>query len=184
METNKPLSGIKVIELTTAVAAPSCGRILAYLGAEVTKIENVSGDAYRQIYTPYLPSESGDAPVYDTLNSQKKSIAANLKNETVNRYVHELLKDCDVFFPNVRNAGLKKLGLDYETLRETNPGLIYGHFSGYGEGGPLAGLPGYDSTAYLARNGVYRSSTVKLTYDVKIRHTVECLKKIRQKVWQ
>lgn len=151
----KPLAGIKVIEMSTMIATPSCGRMLAYMGAEVIKVEALDGEPYRG-YTSYTDRQP---VVFDVLNSQKKSAALNVKNQSVKRYLLKMLKDADVFLSNIRADSLSRLGLDYDTLHALNPHLIYAHFSGYGEKGAMAKLPGYDSTSFLTRDGVYRDFT-------------------------
>lgn len=156
MISGKPLEGITVLELSTQVAIPACGRLLAYMGANVIKMEPPEGEPVRGIYYPYTPSPNNESPPFDILNAQKKSIAVNLKDPDVKPYILELVKKSDVFLTNVRAAGLERLGLSYEALRKINPKLVYAYFSGYGETGPLSKLPGYDSTAYFTRNGIYR----------------------------
>ena len=148
----KPLEGIRVIELATFVAAPSCGRSLAYLGAEVIKVETLSGDTYRK-YTAYT---KGETVVFDVLNGQKKSLVLNLKDPEALHWFKELLKTADVFISNLRQGALDRLGLGYEAVKELKPDLIYAHFSGYGRKGPMASNPGFDSTAFAVRSGLYR----------------------------
>ena len=153
---SKPLAGIRILELSNFVAAPSCGRILAYLGAEVTKIENLDGEPYRTVQVGRYTATAEENPVFDALNAGKQMLAVNLKTEEGIALVRQLLERSDVFFSNVRAKSLKKLGLDYESVHALNPKLVYAHFSGYGEKGPLAAKAGYDSTTFFARSGLYR----------------------------
>ena len=148
----KPLSGIRVIELATFVAAPSCGRNLAYLGADVIKVEALAGDVYRK-FTVYT---HGEPVVFDALNGQKKSVVMNLKDPEALYWFKKLLQTSDVFLTNFRESALKKLGIDYDSVKALKPDLIYAHFSGYGPKGPLSSYPGFDSTAFAVRSGLYR----------------------------
>lgn len=145
----KPLEGIRVVEFATMIAAPSAGRLLANLGAEVIKVESFDGDPYRK------NSQTGNQPViYDMLNMQKKSMAVNAKTPEGNEAIRKLVAGADVFLSNIRTKSLEKLGFGYEELKKDNPGLIYVHFSGYGATGPMKDLPGYDTTAFFTRFGV------------------------------
>ena len=119
----KPLEGIKIVELSTYVAAPSCGSLLSYLGADVIKIESVTGEPMR-----YVKNTPDDNSFIDGLNKNKRSFAADLKNEEVRKYVHKIIAESDAFLTNVRKKALKKLGLDYESLRALSPNLVYGYF--------------------------------------------------------
>ena len=148
--TTKPLEGIRVVELSTMVATPSCGRLLAYLGAEVVKIESLDGEPYRQ----YGGRTNNNLVIFDLFNSQKKSISVNAKDPEVNEYVLKLIKTADVFLTNVREKSLERLGFSYDKLSKIHPGLVYAHFSGYGATGPMKDLPGYDLTAFFARFGI------------------------------
>ena len=149
---NAPLQGIKVVELTTFIAAPSCGEILVWMGADVTKIEAVTGEPYRNL--KYCTNE--EPVIFDALNAGKKSLSVNAKNPEVAKLLKKLVASADVFLTNVREKSLERLGLDYESVKDGNERLVYAHFSGYGPRGPMAAMPGYDGTAYFARFGIYR----------------------------
>ena len=153
-----PLSGIKVLDLTTFVAAPVCGRLLADMGAEVIKVEHPKGDAWRLTGKGYSPARFSDQenPVFDIYNSGKKHICLNLKSEEGLAVFHQLLSEADVFITNTRPAALKRLGLDYETLKEKYPGLVYGIVLGFGEKGPDAAKPAFDTSAFWSRSGFLR----------------------------
>ena len=159
---DKPLSGIKVLELATFVAAPSCTRLLADLGAEVIKVEHPNGDAWRLTGISYLPRRFSeqDNPVFDIYNAGKKHIALNLKTAEGMAVFHKLLSESDVFVTNTRPQSLKKLGLSYEDLKEKYPRLIYGIVLGYGEKGPDAKKPAFDTTAFWARTGFIRDLAI------------------------
>lgn len=149
-----PLEGIKIVELGTHVAVPSAARLLADFGAEVVKVESLTGDPYRTFGDQYsTPIEADYNPFFTLHNTNKKLVSLNLKSERGRGLMLCLLERADVFVSSVRMAGLKRLGLDYESLKERFPTLIYYHFSGLGEVGPDAARPGFDSAAFWARSG-------------------------------
>jgi len=151
----KPLSGIKVVELADYVSAPVCARILADMGADVVKIERNSGNEWRKSAKASCPWKFTDEenPGYDINNTGKKSIVLNLKTPEGLDACHRLLKTADVFVTNMRVQALKRLGLDYEALKDKYPKLIYAIGLGYGEKGPDANNPAFDHTAFWARTG-------------------------------
>lgn len=152
---NKPLSGIKVVELADFVSAPVCARILADMGAEVIKIERNMGNAWRATGKSSCPWKFTDAenPGYDINNTGKKHIVLNLKSAEGLAACHRLLETADVFVTNMRVQALKRLGLDYESIKDKYPKLIYAIGLGYGEKGPDADQPAFDHTAFWARTG-------------------------------
>ncbi|NLO98389.1 MAG: CoA transferase [Peptococcaceae bacterium] len=152
---DRPLKGIKVIDMSTFIAVPACARYLAEFGAEVIKIEPKTGDQVRfngvsegRLGSPY------ENTTYDLENAHKRGLVLNLKTPEGMDILFKLLADADVFLTNWRPQALKKLGLDYESLKEKFPKLVYGSFTGYGETGPDCNLPGYDFTAFWARSGL------------------------------
>ena len=148
------LKGVKVVELATYVAAPGAGRILSEWGAEVIKVESGGGDPWRYFGpTMGVPIADDENPYYDLSNANKKGIVINLKSPEGQEVFHRLLADADVFLTNVRGASLKKQGIDYETLHEKYPKLVWAHVTGQGSDGPDADLAGYDITSYWARGG-------------------------------
>lgn len=158
----KPMEGIRVLELTTYVAAPVCGRLLADMGAQVIKIERPSGDDWRKTGKSYNTRFSDDAnPVFDIYNSGKRSVAINLKDEAGMAIFHKLLSQADVFVTNTRPQALKRLGIAYEDLKERYPRLVYAMLVGFGEEGPDAALPAFDVTAFWARSGFLRDQSEK-----------------------
>lgn len=150
-----PLSGIRVVELSTYVAAPVTARLLADMGAEVIKVERPEGDTWRTTGVSYAPQRFSDAenPVFDIYNSSKKHLSLNLKTTEGMDAFHRLLATADVFITNTRPAALKRLKLSYEDLKQTYPRLIYGIVLGYGENGPDADKPAFDTSAFWARSG-------------------------------
>lgn len=154
MINKRPLAGYKVVELTTYIAAPSCGRLLADFGAEVIKIEASSGDVWR-VCGPLLqcPSEEKENPLFEIHNANKRSIAIDMKSAKGMEIFHRILKQADVFLTNNRPAALKKMGIDYDQLKDIYPRLVYALVTGYGEEGPDCDLPGFDVIAYWSRSG-------------------------------
>ncbi len=149
-----PLEGVKVVEMGTVVAAPTTARVLATYGAEVIKVETLDGDVMRVAGThEFTPYEDDLNPLFTVHNSGKKFLSLNFKTEAGKKVLLDLLKDADVFITNVRAKSLERNGLDYETLKVHNPGLIYAHFLGYGETGPAANNPGFDISAFWLRSG-------------------------------
>lgn len=150
-----PLTGIKVVELSTAVAAPTAARIMCSFGASVIKIETPPyGDLLRGMAAAQLHCSPGEQnPIFDLYNSGKKLLPLNLKSEKGREIMDKLLDDADVFITNVRMKSLKNMGLDYDTLKERFPRLVYGHLSGFGLEGPDANRPGFDFTAFWMRTG-------------------------------
>ena len=137
-----PLNGLKVLELARVLAGPWAGQLLADLGAEVIKVESPMGDETRYWGADLKSKE--DSPYFKCTNRGKDSLVANLNEKIDLETVHHLAQRADVVIENFKVGTLKKYGLDYESLREENPGLIYCSITGFGQTGPLANLPGYD----------------------------------------
>jgi crotonobetainyl-CoA:carnitine CoA-transferase CaiB-like acyl-CoA transferase len=143
---------MRVIELTSYVAAPITGRILADWGADVIKVEGLAGDPSRWMGLA-LSIDDGDSSGYDILSANKRSLALDARSPEGMAVFHRLLAGADVLISNFREDALKKMGLAHEALAATYPGLIFAHMTGYGDRGPDAGKPGFDSIAYSARSG-------------------------------
>ncbi|MGI9303159.1 MAG: CaiB/BaiF CoA transferase family protein [Gammaproteobacteria bacterium] len=140
-----PLAGLKVIELAHIMAGPTCGMMLADMGADVVKVEKVpDGDDTRRM-TP--PAIAGEAASFMMMNRNKRGIAVDLKQDAGKEILGRLLADADVLIENFRIGVMDRLGLGYETLRATNPGLIYCEISGFGRTGPYAERAGFDLIA-------------------------------------
>lgn len=154
---SKPLGGFKVIDLTTFVAAPVCCRLLADLGARVIKIEHPKGDGWREFARGFNPRFNDDEnPVFDIYNSGKELISINLKKPEGKEIFYKLLEDADIFVTNTRSDALGRLGITYEDLKDRFPRLIYAMVLGYGETGPQAADPAFDTSAYWTRSGFLR----------------------------
>ncbi len=140
-----PLNGIKVIDCSTVVAAPTCSQLLGDYGANVIKVESPAGDEGRRICTT---NEDGLSTHFIGLNRNKRSIGLDLNKEKGREVLLQLLEEADVFLENYKPGTLEKWGIGYEQLlRERFPRLIYCTISGFGADGPLGGLPGYDAVA-------------------------------------
>jgi len=151
-----PLDGIRVIDLSTFLAVPTCGRILGMLDADVIKIEPVECEFFRieaPIFDAGIPCTNEENPIYLNANAGKRMIAMDLKTSEGMQIFHELIKSADIFITNIRSGALSRLGIAYEDLHKNYPKLVYGHVDGYGTKGAEALKAGFDSQAYLARGG-------------------------------
>ena len=152
------LSGLRVVEVATYIAAPAAATILADFGAEVIKVERPPhGDPFRYLYLqpPLPPSEINYTFLLDGRN--KQSIALNIASPAGREALFKLVATADIYITNYQPAVLDKLRLRYEDLAPGNPRLIFAHLTGYGETGPDVDRPGYDMTAYWARSGLMDS---------------------------
>ena len=151
----KPLEGIKVIELSTMLAAPMTGRILAEWGADVIKVESMNGDARRkQAGTTMSPCTPDANPNFDMQNLNKRFVGLNMRTERGHEAMMKLLEGADVFVTNYRVQALEGMGLAYEQLKEKFPRLVHAAVLGYGDKGPDKDRPGYDYTAFFSRSGL------------------------------
>jgi len=140
-----PLAGVKVLELAQIMAGPTCGIMLADLGADVIKVERVpGGDDTRRMDRPAVNGESAS---FMAMNRNKRGIALNLKLPAAQTALKRMAARADVVTENYRQGTMEKLGVGYESLREINPALIYCSISGYGRTGPYADKGGYDLIA-------------------------------------
>lgn len=140
-----PLHGLKVVELARVLAGPWAGQTLADLGAEVIKIESPDGDDTRQWGPPFIENGTDRSAAYfHSTNRGKASVVADLKTEDGRALVRRLVADADVFIENFKVGGLVKYGLDFATLSQLNPRLVYCSITGFGQTGPYAHRAGYD----------------------------------------
>lgn len=139
-----PLAGLRVIELAHVMAGPTCGRMLADLGADVVKLERPEGEDCRRMAPPWQGEEAAG---FLMLNRNKRGICVNLKHEDGRQVLLDLIADADVLIENFRKGTMEKLGLGYDTLRAINPRLIYCEISGFGRTGPYADRAGFDLVA-------------------------------------
>ncbi|PCD02551.1 CoA transferase [Sphingomonas spermidinifaciens] len=141
-----PLAGVRVVELARILAGPWAGQVLADLGAEVVKVESPEGDDTRRWGPPFVdnPDGSRDAAYFHATNRGKRSVVADFATEEGRAKVRALIADADVVIENFKVGGLAKYGLDYATLSEERPGLVYCSITGFGQDGPYATRAGYD----------------------------------------
>ncbi|MGH1360385.1 MAG: CaiB/BaiF CoA transferase family protein [Burkholderiaceae bacterium] len=144
-----PLAGKLVLDMSRVLAGPSCAQSLADLGAEVIKIERPgAGDDTRGWGPPFLKTPDGqdtpDAAYYLAANRGKQSVLADLTSEAGKNLIRELASKSDVLIENFKVGQLAKYGLDYESIRQLNPKLVYCSVTGFGQTGPLAHRAGYD----------------------------------------
>src|SRR6185436_2052503 len=140
-----PLQGIKVLELAQIMAGPTCGLMLADLGADVIKVERVpGGDDTRRMDRP---SVNGESASFMAMNRNKRGIALNLKLPSAQQALKRMAVKDTVVTENYRKGTMEKLGVGYDALSKVNPGLIYVSISGYGRTGPYADKGGYDLIA-------------------------------------
>lgn len=149
--------------MSTYVAGPVTARLLADMGADVVKVEAPIGDHWRRSGISYVPSryEVDENPVFDIYNTGKKLVSLNLKTPEGKEAFLKLLEGADVFVTNTRPAALERLGISYEQLKEKLPGLVYAIVLGFGEKGPDAEMPAFDTTAFWSRSGFFRDMAVK-----------------------
>ena len=140
-----PLEGIKVVELAQIMAGPTCGMLLADMGADVIKVEKLPGGDDTRAYAE--PAINGESAPFMILNRNKRGIAVNLKKPGGLEVVKKLLAGADVVTENYRKGTLEKLGLGYAVLERLNPRLVYCAVSGYGRTGPYADKGGFDLIA-------------------------------------
>lgn len=143
------LSGIRVLDLSRVLAGPWAGQTLGDLGAEVIKVERVNGgDDTRAWGPPWVDADSSDesrrSAYFASANRNKKSVAIDFTTEPGKALVLELVSSSDILIENFKAGGLRQYGLDYESLRIANPGLIYCSITGFGQTGPYSDRPGYD----------------------------------------
>jgi crotonobetainyl-CoA:carnitine CoA-transferase CaiB-like acyl-CoA transferase len=144
-EPSGPLAGVRVLEIAQVVAGPTCGYMLADLGADVIKVERVPGGDDTRRMTP--PEIDGESAAFMMLNRNKRGIALDLKSEGGHAVLERLAATADVVIENFRKGAMERLGLGYEALAAKNPGLIYAAISGFGRSGPYAERGGYDLIA-------------------------------------
>ena len=142
-----PLAGVRVLDLTTVVMGPSATQMLGDLGADVVKVESPSGDSMRWI-GPWR--HAGMGPLFLQANRNKRSVVLDLKSSQGKSGAFALAAIADVLVSNVRPQGMRRLGLDYESVRAVNPKIIYCAAVGYGAGGPDSGKAVYDDLMQAA----------------------------------
>jgi crotonobetainyl-CoA:carnitine CoA-transferase CaiB-like acyl-CoA transferase len=140
-----PLRGLRVLDLTRVLAGPTCAQMLGDLGADIVKIEKPgSGDDTRGFAPPYVPG-SQESAYFVGVNRNKKSVTLDIAQPAGQALLRRLLASCDILVENFKVGALARFGLGYDQLRAEFPGLIYCSITGFGQTGPYAARPGYDS---------------------------------------
>jgi len=144
-DTHGPLKGLRVLDLTRVLAGPTCTQMLGDMGAEVIKIERPgAGDDTRGFAPPVMPGTQESA-YFVGVNRNKRSVTLDISVPEGQAIAKQLLADCDILVENFKVGALAKYGLGYEQVHAEFPGLIYCSITGFGQTGPYAPLPGYDS---------------------------------------
>ncbi len=148
-----PLHGLKVLDLSRILAGPTCTQLLGDMGADVIKVENpaTGGDDTRTWGPPYVEMADGSASdisaYFICANRNKRSVAVDISTNEGQQIIRDLAATADVFIENFKPGSLAKYGLDYKSLKDEFPKLVYCSISGYGQTGPNASKPGYDLMA-------------------------------------
>jgi crotonobetainyl-CoA:carnitine CoA-transferase CaiB-like acyl-CoA transferase len=142
----KSFQGLRVLDFSTTIAGPHCARMLADMGAEVIKIESAEGETMRT----RPPVRNGFSTVFGQLNVGKKSLVLDLKSPDAIEIVRRLVASADILVENFRPGVMRRLQLDYASLQQLNPRLIFCSISGYGQTGPSAELPAYAPVIHAA----------------------------------
>jgi crotonobetainyl-CoA:carnitine CoA-transferase CaiB-like acyl-CoA transferase len=147
------LDGVKVLDLSRILAGPTCSQLLGDLGATVLKIENpaTGGDDTRSWGPPYAQDAEGNpsdlSAYFMAANRNKRSVSVDISSQEGQAVIRRLAAGADILLENFKPGGLAKYGLDYASLKDALPGLVYCSISGYGQTGPNASKPGYDLMA-------------------------------------
>jgi len=153
------LEGIKVVDVSQVAAVPVAARHLGDFGADVLHIENpATGDSWR-VYQAGQGTGRAGVPSdinynWENYNRNKRSVTVDISQEGGRQIIYRFVKDTDVFLTNLRPFELERYKLEYDTLRQLNPRLIYGALTGFGTKGPERDAPAYDATAYWIRSGI------------------------------
>lgn len=139
-----PLEGVRVLDLTNVMAGPYCAMVLGDMGAEVIKLESTDGGDTTRRFDPQV---NGESYCFAVLNRNKKSLAIDLKDARGKEIVLKLAAQADIMIENFRPGVVRKLGLDYDSLKAGNPGLVYASLSGFGQTGPYGKKGGFDIIA-------------------------------------
>ncbi len=138
----RPLAGLRVLELARVLAGPWIGQTLADLGADVVKVESLGGDETRTWGPPF--AADGSAAYFHAANRNKRAISLDFSDAEDNALARRLASGADVLIENFRTGGLARFGLDYASVAAANPGIVYASVTGFGQDGPEAARAGYD----------------------------------------
>jgi crotonobetainyl-CoA:carnitine CoA-transferase CaiB-like acyl-CoA transferase len=155
----RPLSGIKVVELAMWVAGPSCSAVLGDWGADVIKLEDPNGgDPIRGAVTTRAMTDARAVPPYELDNRNKRSVAVDLRRAEGVEFAMKIIAQADVFVTGLRVETLARMKLDYASLTAQNPRLVYASLNGYGHRGPDKNRPAFDYAAAWARSGIMHTA--------------------------
>jgi formyl-CoA transferase len=141
------LAGVRVLDLTQFEAGPSCTEALAWLGAEVVKVENPQGGEAGRSLLHGASNDGHDSWYFLLFNANKKSVTVNLKSERGLALVKDMAKSADIMVENFAPGAIERLGLSYDAVREVNPGIIFAQLKGFGTGGPYENNLAFDMIA-------------------------------------
>lgn len=153
------LNGLKILDFSSLLPGPLATMMFADLGADVIHVESERRVDLMRIMPPY--DEDRESFIHQHLNRSKRSITLNLKLPEAAEIVKKLILDYDIIVEGFRPGVMKRLGIDYETLKQVNPRIIYCAITGYGQTGPYATRPGHDNN-YLSIAGVLDHSRQKI----------------------
>jgi crotonobetainyl-CoA:carnitine CoA-transferase CaiB-like acyl-CoA transferase len=157
---SRPLTDIKVIEVSMWAFVPSCGAVLSDWGADVVRVEPPEGDPIRQLTMSGIPpGHNGLTFMWEIFNRGKRSVAIDLRAPGAREILYRLVEQADVFLCSILVDSRKRLGIDVEDIRAVNPGIIYAAGSGQGAFGPEAANGGYDAMTFWARGGISAALT-------------------------
>jgi crotonobetainyl-CoA:carnitine CoA-transferase CaiB-like acyl-CoA transferase len=156
----RPLEGVKVIEVSMWAFVPSCGAVLSDWGADVIKIEPPAGDPIRNLNMAGIaPGTGGFTFMYEIFNRGKRSVAMDLNVEGATEILYKMVADADVFLISLLPSARKKLGVDVDDIKRVNPNVIYAAGNGQGALGDEADKGGYDALSFWARTGIASAVT-------------------------
>ena len=127
------LAGMKVVDFSSYIAAPTCAKLLGEYGAEVIRIEPKISDSVRFVASQVYGCTDGTNPLYDVINGNKRQICLDTRSPEGKEVLHRLLTEADVCVSNLREAQAKRQGIDFETLHAKYPKLVYANVTGYGD---------------------------------------------------
>ncbi|MFA4913650.1 MAG: CoA transferase [Burkholderiaceae bacterium] len=164
----KSLCGVRVIDFSHVLAGPVATMTLADLGADVVKVEPPQGEMGRRLGPPWI---NGESAIHLSVNRNKRGMVLDLKTPVGHEAALRLMRDADIVVENFRPGVMRDLGLDYDTVSQGNPGLVYGSISAYGQSGPLRDRPGVDgvmqaATGLMSAVGVAGGDPVKMSVPV------------------
>ena len=148
------LAGVKGVEMGVGVAGPAAGGVMADGGADVAKTEPPQADPMRNVFQALAGIEIPSSPPFTVDNRGKRSVVLDLNQPEAREIALQMIREADVFLTNFRRQALERHRLDYESIKEECPRLVYGHVTGYGQEGPDRDRAGYDIGSFWARSGI------------------------------